>query len=914
MTFDGVAKIITLSTTTISAGDIWSDWVDWLATNTDNNKYLPALKQVGGDDLGAGLLIPPYIFLINGWRVRPMESNHLLVITGNLYVEGGGQPVINTIGAYNVSVQYTVPVQAQGYSTTSSGTSISAADVWSYSQRELTSASTSSLTLEEHNKLMALETLPVDANIVSVQGVPVVSVDDFKADVSGISVNVDPVDIWTYTDRTLTAAAGLTAIEHDKLMELDTSKLDVNVSTRATPLDITNNVDVATIVTAVWSSVTRTLTAPSGLTTEEHNHLMGLDTTNANVDLNSIAEAVWWFGGRTLSTVTGLTDAEKITLNEIATSTSNIKTKTDKLQFDVTNRVIAFLNDRSDFSLHPDERVALANEIERQIIDETDAEKVLQAIIDKIAQANPSLDDLTLGAIATAVWSTATRTLTTQAITLTTDEHNKLMSLDTTNLDTPISTRARPIDVVVNPTLEVDERAKLMSLDTSKLDVNVSTRARPIDVVINPTLTTIEHDKLMALDTSKLDVNVSTRATAADLTINPTLTTIEHDKLMSITNADYVAIATAVWFSDSRTLTYNPGLTPTQQIQISDIITSISAVQAKTDKLQFDVTNRVIAFLNDRSDFSLSLDERIAIANEVEKQIIDETDSEKVLTAITNKIAEMNPSLDDLTVGAIASAVWSNGTRTLSEPAVTLSTDEHNKLMSLDTSKLDVNVSTRARPIDVVINPTLQSDERNKLMSLDTSNLDATVSSRATSQDVQVAPSLQPDERAKLLSLTNTTIDNAAIAQQVWQYAGRTLTDELGLTPAQIQQLNEIQANANLIAQTTNRLVFDVSNRVLSYVNDKTGYQLSPAERVEIANEVERQIIDDSDSEKVLKAITDKIAQVNPSLDGLTVTAIASGVWASAIRTLTVESGLSAEEHSQLMALPTAQQIWDYVI
>lgn len=46
-----------------------------------------------------------------------------------------------------------------------------------------------------------------------------------------------------------------------------------------------------------------------------------------------------------------------------------------------------------------------------------------------------------------------------------------------------------------------------------------------------------------------------------------------------------------------------------------------------------------------------------AIANEVEAQIIDETDSEKVLTAITDKIAAVNPSLAGLTLGAIASAV-----------------------------------------------------------------------------------------------------------------------------------------------------------------------------------------------------------------------------------------------------------------
>jgi hypothetical protein len=83
----------------------------------NNSQWPVAMRQAGGDDLGGGLSIPPYMFLLNGWRVRPMESNHLLNITGNLFVDGGGAPVVNTIGAFNVSVQYTVPVQAQAIAT-----------------------------------------------------------------------------------------------------------------------------------------------------------------------------------------------------------------------------------------------------------------------------------------------------------------------------------------------------------------------------------------------------------------------------------------------------------------------------------------------------------------------------------------------------------------------------------------------------------------------------------------------------------------------------------------------------------------------------------------------------------------------------------------------------------------------------
>lgn len=127
--FDPVNRRIILDTASISAEQIWTDWVDWSALS-DNSKWPPAFLQIGGDSLGSGLFIPVYMFLLNGWRVRPMEANHSLIITGNLFVDGGGVPVVNTLGAFNVSTQYTVPVQAQGIST--GGSTVTPADIWAH--------------------------------------------------------------------------------------------------------------------------------------------------------------------------------------------------------------------------------------------------------------------------------------------------------------------------------------------------------------------------------------------------------------------------------------------------------------------------------------------------------------------------------------------------------------------------------------------------------------------------------------------------------------------------------------------------------------------------------------------------------------------------------------------------------------
>lgn len=120
ITFDAATKRIILDSAAVTATEIYSRWVDWAALS-DNMKYGMVIRQVGSDDLGAGLSIPPYYFLQGAWRVRPMESAHTLILTGNLFVEGGGVPVVATLGAFQVNVQYTVPVQAQGISTAGGG-------------------------------------------------------------------------------------------------------------------------------------------------------------------------------------------------------------------------------------------------------------------------------------------------------------------------------------------------------------------------------------------------------------------------------------------------------------------------------------------------------------------------------------------------------------------------------------------------------------------------------------------------------------------------------------------------------------------------------------------------------------------------------------------------------------------------
>lgn len=135
--FDASTKRITLSsgTTSISVRDLWSRYVDWWLTSNNSGIAPIAMAQVGGNDidLTAGTTIPIFIFLQNGWKLKPQEANHTLAVTdGILLVDGGGDPFVNTTGSYTVRINYQQPVQAITVATGGGGGGATAAQIWEY--------------------------------------------------------------------------------------------------------------------------------------------------------------------------------------------------------------------------------------------------------------------------------------------------------------------------------------------------------------------------------------------------------------------------------------------------------------------------------------------------------------------------------------------------------------------------------------------------------------------------------------------------------------------------------------------------------------------------------------------------------------------------------------------------------------
>jgi hypothetical protein len=110
VTIDGANKLIIVDNAITSLDvqvDLYSDWKGWMKLS-DNSKFLPAMRTVGGDPTTGVKSVAPYFFLTNGWKLRPYEGDHTLTIDGNLFVDEPGTYGYNltvpTLGNYTVTI------------------------------------------------------------------------------------------------------------------------------------------------------------------------------------------------------------------------------------------------------------------------------------------------------------------------------------------------------------------------------------------------------------------------------------------------------------------------------------------------------------------------------------------------------------------------------------------------------------------------------------------------------------------------------------------------------------------------------------------------------------------------------------------------------------------------------------------
>jgi len=104
ITFDPIEKVIQLDTYTVSERQLWTAFVDW-SVEGDNLKYGVGMTQLGGE-----APVALYIFLAEGWRVRPLSGAGITTITGNLLTTDNDSPIQQAVGAVQVNLE--TPVQA----------------------------------------------------------------------------------------------------------------------------------------------------------------------------------------------------------------------------------------------------------------------------------------------------------------------------------------------------------------------------------------------------------------------------------------------------------------------------------------------------------------------------------------------------------------------------------------------------------------------------------------------------------------------------------------------------------------------------------------------------------------------------------------------------------------------------------
>ncbi len=113
VTFDG-PNLLVIAKPGVTALDVQKDvYSDWKAetisgVGDDLSKFQPVfVESFGGNDLGGGSNAGEFYIFNNaaGWRIRPDEVDHELVISGNFYPVNPALPVVvPTLGGFTVLV------------------------------------------------------------------------------------------------------------------------------------------------------------------------------------------------------------------------------------------------------------------------------------------------------------------------------------------------------------------------------------------------------------------------------------------------------------------------------------------------------------------------------------------------------------------------------------------------------------------------------------------------------------------------------------------------------------------------------------------------------------------------------------------------------------------------------------------
>lgn len=346
-----------------------------------------------------------------------------------------------------------------------------------------------------------------------------------------------------------------------------------------------------------------------------------------------------------------------------------------------------------------------------------------------------------------------------------------------------------------------------------------------------------------------------------------------------VTPADITAIAAAVWTYTTRVLTSaGAGGATAQEVWEYATRELTSAVGVSTQNI-----------------------------SDIADAVWDEVLSEHTGVGTTGE--QLGNTSVNVDTGAIANAVWTNVSRTLTESAGVTAQD------IVDISNAVWSEATRTLT-------------QSPVSGVDYNNIADIV------WDTDLSTHINAGSAGRVLGDTISTIDTSAIAASVWGHATRSLTSDVSLEPAQVTAI----ANA-VWAVTVRTLTEDVElttssvNTIRDVVWGATSRTLTQATTIssgdiatirdavwsattrEITGEVVLSVADiTSIRDAVWAATVRELTTTTTDLTSAQVNAIRDAVWLSTSRTLTDNLGLETDERAQLFSLPDADAIASAVL
>lgn len=404
--FDGANKRIYVQSGTLSfvATDLYSEWKRWII-QSDNIKYIQAMRSIGGDALSQTKFIAPYIELMNEWKIKPYDGDYTLSVQGNLFATGGETPFIGADnGTVLISMETTGNALALSSNTETQtdiiapvwNSSVGITDVyqsgnllnirWGYATDDSNDVRYNVYISDIENSLFNFKLGSFKGNMINIATefdgitplstntyyVGVRAVDKFNNETDNTNYGIVNFQSTTISDTNV----NIVSVNGVEINSVDDFKSDgLNEIELHNALDSYSNkdlwkadtvlVDNDDIALAVWNYSTRELTVAAGLTSLQEDKINDIISNTTDIDVKvwnssekDITSNIKYVNDIAVHNIDEFKANETVVnLNPVLSSISDVQTKVDTLEnYDDTNLTNLINNINT---LLPDERLKL---------------------------------------------------------------------------------------------------------------------------------------------------------------------------------------------------------------------------------------------------------------------------------------------------------------------------------------------------------------------------------------------------------------------------------------------------------------------------------------------------------------------------------------------------------------------------